>query len=104
MEGTPMDLVKRNVADGAELANLALRVVEEWHGLMFGGRVGAHYVASEWRNSNEEKSAPADCAEASAFYNAAIAIVCRWYGITDEPGFRRYLSSFTTTKEGCADE
>jgi hypothetical protein len=79
---------ERNIGDGADLANAALHLLEEWHGLC------VHYVASEWAVWESADEGPAACPEASGLYDAAIAVVCRWYGITNAAGFRRYLSRF----------
>ncbi len=82
-----------NIGDGAELVNASIHLLEQWHG------PGVHYVASEWAEWESAAHVPADCPEAQGLYDAAVKIVCRWYGIAKVAGFRRYLANFAA-KEG----
>jgi hypothetical protein len=92
------ETVTRNISDGAELVNAAMSILDHWHGLT-GRRGGCHGLLTEWRDPHHEADVPADCAEAVQLYDAAVAVLCRWYGIRHVASFRRYLANFVAAKE-----
>jgi hypothetical protein len=79
---------ERNIGDGAELSNAAIHLLEAWHD------PSVHYVASEWAVWEYAHDVPSACHEARGLYDAAVEVVCRWYGITNATAFRNYLSRF----------
>jgi len=54
----------------------------------------AYYVLGEWADwqGQHDGTVPAESPEAERLYDAAVAVLCRWAGISDMAGFRRYLS------------
>jgi hypothetical protein len=80
---------------GAELLNAAFNILAASHGLFFKDYNGNDdKIVSEWTDT-PQASAAGQTAEAQALYDAALGGVCKWLGISDRAGFRRYLAQFT---------
>ena len=84
-------------SDGAELCNAALTIIAAYNNLVmpdgFADHAAAFTAMTEWCDWQCGDSVSGDCPEAKELYDAALRLICRWAGIHDLAGFRRYLQT-----------
>lgn len=93
-----MSTTHPDLSDPAESTNAALHILAAAHGLLHPNGEpdpgAALCVAGEWGEHEAAEPIAANCRELHDLYDAALAVLCQWYGIQDRDGFRRYLANF----------
>ncbi len=81
--------------DGVEIANAAIEILERILGLEHGDhrRLVGGWDGYPSNGDNMEPLEP-DSPETIELYRAAVAFVCRFFGIRDRDEFKQYLSLF----------